>query len=282
MDPVALALVLLSACLHAGWNLLAKRLHGGFGVAWCYSFIGTLALTPLGLLWWRMAEPSLTPLHWGFLMGSAVLHVGYLVSLQKGYGLGDLSLVYPLARGTGPALATAMAVLFLGERPGPFTVAGTGLVALSAFGLAGRSFRVSPRAVRMGLLTGAFIACYTVWDATAVSRAGLAPILYLWLADALRTLILTPFAWRRKEELRRAWREGRGALIGVGILSPAAYLLVLEAFRLAPVSSVAPAREVSILIGAILGAGLLRETDAGRRLLSAAGMAVGVALLTRG
>lgn len=282
MDAVALALVLASAFLHAGWNLLAKRLHGGFGVAWCYSLVGTVALTPLGLAWWRIAEPSLTLVHWGFLFGSAVLHIGYMVSLQKGYGHGDLSLVYPLARGTGPALATIAAIAFLGERPGTLTLIGTGLVAASAFGLAGGSLKGSPDAVRMGLLTGAFIASYTVWDATAVARAGLAPILFMWLAGALRTVLLTPFAWRRRAEVRRAWREARSAVIGVGLLSPLAYLLVLQAFRMAPVSSVAPAREVSILITAVLGARLLREQDAGRRLASAAGMALGVALLTRG
>lgn len=282
MDPVALALVLTSAFLHAGWNLLAKRVEGGFGVAWSYSIIGAAALTPLGLAWSRSGDAWPSLVQWGFLAGSAVLHIGYMVSLQKGYGAGDLSLVYPLARGTGPALATVAAIAFLGERPGAFTLAGTALVALSAFGLAGGSLRGSPEAVRMGLLTGGFIASYTVWDATAVARAGLTPILFMWFAELIRVAILTPFAWKRRDEVRRAWRHHGWAVVGVGVLSPLAYLLVLQAFRLAPVSSVAPAREVSILIGAALGARLLREADAGRRLLSAAGMALGVALLTRG
>lgn len=282
MDPVALGLVLASAFLHAGWNLLAKGLRGGFGVAWCYSLVSAVLLMPIGVLWWARAGEPLGPLRIGFLVGSALLHVGYMVSLQKGYGVGDLSLVYPLARGTGPALATLFAVAFVGERPGVLTLTGTALVALSAFGLAGGSLRASPKAVRMGLLTGAFIASYTVWDATAVGRVGLAPILFMSITEAIRTLVLTPFAWRHRDEVRRVWREGRFALLGVGVASPAAYLLVLEAFRLAPVSSVAPAREVSILIGAVLGARLLGEGDAARRLLSAAGMALGVALLTLG
>lgn len=280
MDPAALTLVLASAGLHATWNLLAKRVRGAVGVAWVYAAVAALALTPVGLAAWRQASPSLTPLAWGFLIGSALLHIGYFVSLQRGYGAGDLSLIYPLARGSGPALATVAAVLALGERPGPPALAGTALVAGSAFALAGGGRGPVPfRAVRLGLTTGAFIAAYTVWDATAVSRVGVAPILYVWLSESVRALLLAPAAWARRAEVRRAWRETGRAMVGVGVLSPLAYLMVLQAFRLAPVSLVAPTREVSILATVILGTGLLGEGQARRRLAAGAGMAIGVALL---
>lgn len=282
MDPLALTLVLASAGIHAGWNLLAKRVLGGFGVAWAYAAVASLATLPLGIVAARSLDAPPSPLAWGFMAGSALLHVGYFVSLQRGYRLGDLSLVYPLARGSGPAMATLAAVAFLNERPGPLVVAGTVLVATAAFGLAGGAAAASGRAVRAGLLTGMFIAAYSVWDATAVARIGIAPLLYTWLSETMRALVLAPVAWLHRDEVRRAWRASRWALVGVGVLSPLAYLLVLYAFRLAPVSQVAPTREVSILIGVALGAGLLREGHVARRLMAAAAMAAGVAMLASG
>lgn len=282
MDPLALTLVLASAGIHAGWNLLAKRVLGGFGVAWAYAAVASLATMPLGIVAARTLDEPPSLLAWGFVTGSALLHVGYFVSLQRGYRLGDLSLVYPLARGSGPALATIAAVAFLNERPGPLVVAGTALVAIAAFGLAGGTSAGSGRAVRAGLATGLFIAAYSVWDATAVARVGIAPLLYTWLSETMRAVVLAPLAVRRREEVARAWRTSRWSLIGVGVLSPLAYLLVLYAFRLAPVSQVAPTREVSILIGVALGTGLLQEGHAARRLLAAAAMAAGVAMLASG
>jgi len=282
VDPLALTLVLASAGIHAGWNLLAKRVLGGFGVAWAYAAVASIATMPLGIAAARTLDEPPSLLAWGFVTGSALLHVGYFASLQRGYRLGDLSLVYPLARGSGPALATIAAVAFLNERPGLQVVVGTALVATAAFGLAGGRAAGSGRAVRAGLATGMFIAAYSVWDATAVARIGIAPLLYTWLSETIRAVVLAPAAWLRRDEVRRAWRASRWALVGVGVLSPMAYLLVLYAFRLAPVSQVAPTREVSILIGVALGTGLLQEGHVVRRLLAAAAMAIGVAMLASG
>jgi len=282
VDPLALTLVLASAGIHASWNLLAKRVLGGFGVAWAYAAVASVVTLPAGIVAARALDEPLPWLAWAFIVGSALLHVGYFVSLQRGYRLGDLSLIYPLARGSGPALATIAAIAFLGERPGLVVVLGTALIAASAFGLAGGRVAGSGRAVRAGLATGVVIAAYSVWDATAVARVGVAPLLYMWLSETARALVLAPVAWVRQDEVRRAWRASPRALIGVGVLSPLAYLLVLYAFRLAPVSQVAPTREVSILIGVALGTGLLQEGHALRRLLAAAAMAVGVAMLALG
>lgn len=282
MDPLALTLVLASAGIHASWNLLAKRVLGGFGVAWVYAAVASLATLPAGIVAARALDGPPSRLAWAFIVGSALLHVGYFVSLQRGYRLGDLSLIYPLARGSGPALAMIAAVAFLGERPGLLVVLGTTLVATAAFGLTGGRSAGSGRAVRAGLATGVFIAAYSVWDATAVARIGIAPILYMWLSETTRAVVLAPVAWLRRDEVRRAWRESRWALIGVGVLSPLAYLLVLYAFRLAPVSQVAPTREVSILIGVALGTGLLQEGHVARRLMAATAMAAGIAMLALG
>ncbi len=281
MDPLALTLVLTSAGLHATWNLLAKRVLGGASVTWAYATVGTLALTPAGLWAVRDGLGTMPPWTVTFVLGSAVLHMGYMLSLQRGYAAGDLSLVYPLARGSGPVLATAIAVVALGERPAPATYLGTALVAVSAFALVGGrpGTRADGRTVAFGLATGAFIASYTVWDAAAVARIGIVPILFAWWSEAARAALLTPWAWRDRRRLGAALRARPGAIVGVGVLSPAAYLLVLYAFQLAPVSLVAPTREVSILFTVVAGAGLLGEGGWRRRLAAGAGMALGVALL---
>lgn len=284
MDPLALALVLGSACLHAGWNLLAKRARGGFVVAWGYALVGTVALAPAGIWVLSRGGAVLSATTWGFVAVSALLHVGYFVSLQRAYGLGDLSLVYPLARGTGPALATLAAVAVLGERPGPLALLGAFTVAAAAFGLAlgarsGSSAGGASRALRGGVATGLFIAAYTLWDATAVTRAGVSPLAFAWLSEGVRAALLTPFAAARRAELRRVASSALLPVVGVGVASPLAYLLILYAFRLAPVSVVAPLREVSMLITVALGAGVLREGDLRRRAVAATTMAIGAALL---
>ena len=283
MNLLALALVLLSAFLHASWNLLAKRVASGAAFVWLLTALSAVVFAPFALyLIWR-DPPQLGFAEIGFICFSAVLHVGYMLSLQRGYRSGDLSLVYPLARGTGPALAVVGAVLLFGERPTAVALVGVALVVSGALVLAGgeRLFRSVPaRAAGYGLLTGLFIASYTLADAFAVTRLELHPLVFLWLAELVRVALLTPTALRRSPEVEHLWSNARREVLAVAVLSPLAYLLVLLAFRLAPVSYVAPAREISILIGAALGAGFLREGQLGRRLGAAAVMVVGVFALS--
>ena len=288
MSTVALALVLASAALHATWNLAAKRAGGATrGPAFVFAFSSATAIlyAPLALRWGGARVADVAPLAWVFVLGSAALHVGYFVALQRGYRVGDLSIVYPIARGVGPALATVGAIALLGERPSALALFGTLLVVGAAVALAtGRprpGARVGP-GVRWGLVTAVFIASYTLWDAFAVARVGVPPILFLWWSELARAALLAPVVLRRPDDLRHVLRHHRGAVATVALLSPLAYLLVLTAFTLAPVSLVAPAREVSVLIGALLGTTLLGEGGRRRRLSAAAAMVVGVALLARG
>ena len=285
MSALALALVLGSAGLHATWNLLAKRAAGGAGFTWLFASL-TFGLYALpALLYWRLEHPRLAPEMAPWIVGTAILHIGYFLSLQRGYRVGDLSLVYPLARGTGPLLATVLAVTLLGERPSALALAGTGCIVLSVFALSGgwpRRGRARGLGFGYGLLTGAFIAAYTLWDGYAVSRVGVAPLLYTWLSEGTRALLLTPLALRRWPEARREWRAHRLELVGIAVLSPLAYLMVLTALSFTPISYVAPAREISILLGTLLGARLLAEGRTAERLLAASGMVLGVVLLALG
>lgn len=271
-----------SACLHATWNLLAKRAKGGNGFLYLFTLLTLAVYGPAVLVYVMVVRPTFTLTHLAFAVGSGVIHVGYFVCLQRGYRVGDLSLVYPLARGSGPALAAVLAVVVLGERPDLRAVVGTAMVVLSVFVLTGGRGLLRPdrrAAVVYGLLTGLFIGCYTVWDGYAVGVLAAAPLLFTYSGEASRVLILSPWMARNRPEISAAWRDHRWEAIGVAVLSPLAYLMVLSAMRFTPVSLVAPTREISILIGTVLGTKLLAEGEGRRRLLGAAGMVIGVALL---
>lgn len=277
--------MLASAVLHASWNLLAKRARGGTGFLYLFSLLTVAVYGPVALVYVLVARPQFTLTHLAFALGSSVIHVGYFVFLQRGYKVGDLSLVYPLARGSGPALATLLAVLVLGERPGMQALAGTAIVVVSVFVLSGgRGLLAAERrsAVVYGLVTGLFIGIYTVWDGYAVGVLMAVPLLFTFTGEAGRVLVLAPLMAGRRTEIGAAWREHRLEALGVAVLSPLAYLMVLTAMRFTPISLVAPTREVSILIGALLGTRLLAEGEGNRRLLGAAGMVIGVALLATG
>lgn len=292
MTLFALALVLSAGFFHACWNLLAKRVGGGGApFVWLYTALSGLLYAPVAAAVLLLGEIRVGAAGLLFVVGTAVLHVGYFLSLQRGYAVGDLSVVYPLARGTGPLLASAGAVALFGERPGPVAALGILLIGGGVFVLAwepggGGGARDEPKkrrlAVAYGLLTGAFIACYTLWDKQAVSSLALSPILYYWAALSVQAALLAPVALRRKDEVRSAWRAYRREVLGVAVLSPLSYLLVLTALVFAPVSHVAPAREVGILIGTALGGGLLEEGDAPRRLGAAAAIVAGVVALALG
>jgi drug/metabolite transporter (DMT)-like permease len=205
--------------------------------------------------------------------------------LQRGYAVGDLSLVYPLARGTGPLLATAAAIVLFGERPSLLVIFGIALITAGVFVLTseGVSLRSGLGAgVFYGLMTGVFIAAYTIWDKQAVSALLIPPLLQSWATTIVTTLLLTPLAMGNRKKIMALWRDYKPEVLGVAILSPLSYILVLTALVFTPVSYVAPAREISILIGAAMGARLLSEGDSTRRLIAAAAMVVGVVALALG
>ena len=287
----ALGLVLVSGSLHATWNLLAKRASGdasGPAFVWLYSALSTVIFAPLAAGVVVFGGARLGVLGSLFVLGTGLLHVGYFLCLQQGYRVGDLSVVYPLARGTGPLLASGAGILFLGERAGPVAVVGILLIVAGVFLLAWEpsSGRKSPDGrwlgVAFGGLTGAFIATYTLWDKYAVSELLLSPVLYYWASLLVQTVVLLPVALRRRGEIRRAWSSRWPETLGVAVLSPLAYLLVLTALVFAPVSRVAPAREIGILVGTILGGGLLAEGGLGRRLLASLCMVSGIVALAVG
>jgi len=293
MSAQALALVLLAGLIHAGWNIMAKKTGGDARFAFFTSVWMFIVWAPLGLWLGWGAVPAWGAVEWAVVGVSAVLHVVYFVTLLRGYRAADLTVVYPLARGTGPLLSSIGAVLLLGEAvtlPGVLGVLGVVLgVVLIAGGArlwrpaASSAARVQlHRGLTYGLLTGVWIAAYTVVDGYAVKVLVLSPILVDYVGNAGRVLLLAPVAWRDRAATARLWRaQWRGALV-VGLFSPVAYVLVLYAVQQAPLSHVAPAREVSMLFAALIGGRLLGEGDRVVRVAGALLIGAGVVLLALG
>jgi len=281
MTLLALALVLSSAVVHASWNYLSKRVQGGAGFIWLMSCVTFVLYAPLALIVFLTNPFQISYLGW--MMGSAILHIFYFILLNRGYRTGDMSLVYPLARGTGPMISTLAAIVFLGERPTVVGVFGALLIGVGVVILTANPDKIknvnARCALRYALLTGVVIALYTLWDKQAVSAALIPPLLYDWGNNALRILFLTPYALTHRDEVRHHMRVHRWETFGVALLSPLSYILVLTALTFSPVSSIAPAREISILIGTFMGAKLLAEGDSSRRLAAASVMLVGIVVL---
>lgn len=286
MSFLALILVLAAAFIHASWNLLVKRVGGGPTFIWLFGTLSIIFYAPFVVLIVLLQKPHFGPIELLFITGSGIIHIGYFVVLQKGYRVGDLSLVYPLARGTGPTIATIGAIVILGERPSALGLAGAILVITSLFIFTGGpgALRRSGNhaAVLFGLLTGVFIATYTLWDKRAVSTLMIPPLIQDLGSAAIRSIFLAPIAVKRPAEVRALWTNYRWEVVGVAVLSPLAYVLVLTAMSFTPVSYVAPAREISIVIGALMGARLLSEEHASRRLIAAGTMVIGIVALTLG
>jgi len=285
MAPLALALVLASSVVHATWNLLSKKVNGGIPFIWLVAALATAFYAPLVACFVLWKHPYIGPVQVAFMLGSGTLRIFYFRSLQKGYRTGDLSMVYPLARGSGATLATLGAILLLGERPSPLAVAGAGTILGGVF-LIARSNAATPggfhphQGIRYALLTGLFIAGYTLVEKQGVSKAVLVPPLLLdYGALVTRALFLAPLAYQRRAEVAEHWREHRWPTIGVALLSPLAYVLVLVALTMAPVYYVAPARELSILFGVVFGASLLAEGNVRARLAGAILMMAGFTAL---
>jgi drug/metabolite transporter (DMT)-like permease len=279
MPLSALLAVLLAAAAHATWNLEAKRAAGARHFVLLYSAAAVALYTP-AVLWivWH-ERPQFTVIHWVALFATGCLHLGYSLLLQAGYRVSDLSLVYPLARGSGPLLSFFAAVLLLGESISWLSIAGVLLIVsgiLLVTGITSEQHKAPRLGILFGLATGVFIAAYTINDGWAVKILLISPIIVDYTGNLLRALVLSPRAWRDGGQARAELRQYLRPVLTVALLGPLGYILVLYAMRVAPVSHVAPARELATLVGTYFGARLLRERAAPARIAGAACIVIGV------
>ncbi len=288
MTGLALGLVLASAFIHASWNFLLKKSGGGTGLITAATSLSLVIYAPLAVAAVYFQAYKFEWIHLALMLGTGIIHTAYFLLLDRAYRSGgDLSIVYPLARSTGPLITIVVAVALLGERPEPVQIGGALLIGASALLLTGNPFAwhksEARHAVGFALLTGCMIATYTIWDKASVATYLIPPLLYDWGANAFRCTVMLPLTHiRYPGTMATAWRERRGVVIVIAILSPLSYLLVLTAMVFTPVSLVAPAREVSILFAALMGAHFLREGALARRAVAAIGMALGIAGLALG
>ena len=267
----AIALVVGSALLHASWNLVVKKSGDRLIAAGAQMLLGAAVSTPIAI---SLGIPFRA---WPFLIATSLVHTGYVVSLVAGYDRGDLSVVYPVARGTAPILVTVGAALFLDDTPG-----GVGIVAIALVvgGIFVVGIRGRPKGTGWALLTSVFIAGYTMIDGAAVRHLD-ESVAYTLTAFMTMTLAIVPVViWRRgwstvSSVVRVEWRTHLLA----GVASAVAYVMVLTAALTAPLGLVSALRETSVVFGALGGWLILKESMGWRRLRGAVLIAFGIFLL---
>lgn len=289
MTTLALILVLLSAVAHATWNFLAKRAtNQEVFIWWVLISISVLLLPLAAILIWRypISYPG-----WWFIFGTVVLHALYFVFLGRSYTYADLSLAYPVARGTGAALLVpVIGALVLKEIITTLAIVGIISVVLGIFTVYWwgqfqkflhdpfRFFREA--GARYALLTGLVIAVYSVWDKMGVSYVN--PFLYMYFLVLGSTLFLAPYICRihGTKAIRIEIKRKTGSIIISGFLMFIAYGLILFALQFSRVSYISPAREVGIVIGVLFGTLMLGEPFGKGRILGSCLIVFGLVLIS--
>ncbi|MDQ3928045.1 MAG: DMT family transporter [Chloroflexota bacterium] len=285
MNATIVGLLLLSALVHAAWNLLAKRSLDKQAFLWLASLVSLGAFVGPFMLLSRPVPPEA----WPVILLSGVLEAVYFLLLGSAYQRGDLSLVYPLARGSAPLFVVMFAALFLGEQVRWTGLLGIGLVVAGIYtlhlkvlnlrGLLAPFLSLKERPSQIALLTGLTIGSYSVADKVGVGYAG--PISYLFLVFSVCSIVLLPYMWAVKAHaVRREWRDNRLSVLAVGVMSLCGFLLVLLALTTSQVSYVSPVREVSVVFGAILGTLVLREPFARVKLAGSVLIFAGIVLIS--
>jgi drug/metabolite transporter (DMT)-like permease len=276
--PLAvLPLVLLAAVFHATWNALLKASENPLALATRAVTWGTVvSLPPVAAAWFVAGRPGLPLAGWLIALASAVLELVYFISLSTAYQRGELSVVYPIARGTAPLLAVLVGLLLLGERL--HATAGLGVVALLAGIWAVRRPAAAGSALWPALLTGLMIAAYTSLDRIGV-RLG-PPWIYGWLLWLFGAIFLIVWTSVRRVPGSRLSDEPKLS-VTVGVLMTAAYFMILFALSVAPLAIIAPLRESAIVLVTAWGIWRLGERrGAWLRVAGALAIVAGIALLT--
>jgi multidrug transporter EmrE-like cation transporter len=294
MAAVAIGLALAAAAIHGTWNVLVKVSGDPMNTFRRGTVFAAVVITPITLVVWSISgRPSLTPAAAGLAALSALLELAYLVLLSAAYNRGELSVVYPIARGSAPLLSVGVGLGLIGERLTPVQMAGVALLLLGI--LAVTLPQTSGRATVPALLTGVAIAAYSAVDRVGVRLS--TPWLYGWLLIVLLAIGVVIWGWatsRGTGPPERPEAQQGGSPTGgvppqpvrwsqaavIGIFMWGGYLLVLAALSIAPLSVVAPVRETAIVAVAVWGVWKLRERrGAALKLLGAGATLVGVALL---
>lgn len=257
MSLTVMIVVLIAALLHASWNYLVKRTddkHMSMSAVVCGHTpfaVAAIFCTPI---------PKLDSLP--YVIAGAVLHTGYQIFLLYSYRIGDLSQVYPLARGVAPLVVAGISVMLLGVNLSKFELAavvmiGTGIMSLT-FVRRSDGLRNS-RSATLAIITGGFIAAYSLVDGLGARKAGTALGFYSWLSVFNAIIFATIIRLIRPGLIKKVVFQNWRLFLGGGCASFTAYALVIWAFTLAPIALVTALRETSIIFALLLGVCVLNE-----------------------
>jgi drug/metabolite transporter (DMT)-like permease len=279
MPPIAIALLFFSAILHTTWNLLLKQTDDKYIATWWAVLVGSLLFLPVLFFTGLPAKET-----WVLLVASVCIEVVYYALLSAAYTDSDFSLVYPLARGTAPAFIALWSVWFLGETLSPGGLAGLIIVVLGLLIVGGSGLFITPekphvKGILQALTIALLISFYSAIDGAAVKQTSALPyaVLVFFLAPAFASpVVIKRYGWQR---LTSVWKTNRNRLILIGLLTVCAYLLVLAAYSMAPISYSGAIREVSVVLGAFAGWRFLNEKLGGWRLFGSTVIFLGILVI---
>ncbi len=276
MTLSAFLLVLAAAVVHALWNLVAKKLSGNIGVFWVGLSLAAMLLAPLAMLAGTMPEPDGLP----FMLATGALHAVYFSLLAFSYQHGEMSVVYPLARGTGVAGTALVAGTLIGERISLLGATGIGLVCggILLIGLREIVSGSHPRSYVLAVLVGLTSTGYSIVDKLGVAHVD--PLVYVTGLAGFAAIFQAPYVLARfRPQCLDAWANRKVQSLGIGLASMLTYLVILYAFQLSNASYVVAVREVSIVVVAILSVTVLKEVMTAQRIFAIALILAGVLLV---
>ena len=286
MSGLALGIVLVAAFLHAGWNYLSKKSKRKIVFIWWFLLIAAILYFPMFLYFWPRTNISNTG--WIYIAVTGVLHALYFWFMGGAYERGDLSLVYPLSRGSGPLFVPFLAVFLIHEKLSLLGAIGIALIIFGIYVLHLQSFSrqsffvpfkaLGSSASLWALCTGGTIAAYSLVDKVGVSLVY--PPVYIYLMLFITFILLSPYVLtKERAKLKEEWHINKGAILAAGFLVVFTYMMVLFAFRMSKVSYVVAVREVSIILSALYGIIWLGEKHAKQKLTGSVFIFLGVILI---
>jgi len=275
MPLFAFLLVILAATLHALWNFATKKVSGNLSVIWIGLVLATIAIIPF--LFFLSPEQIFVTKAWPFILATGLIHAVYFFAVAKTYEHGDISVVYPIARGSGIAGTAIIACLLLQEKISSVGTVGILLISLGTL-LLGLTNIHQKRGIFFSLLVAVMIIGYSIVDKLGVGI--IHPIGYIFGLVLLTTVFLAPYILiNKRQELLSAMKNMKKYSLIIGLGSGGTYLIILFVFQMAPVSYVVAARELAVAIGALLGFIFLKEQFSAQKALGIMGIVIGMILI---
>ena len=271
MPPLGLALIVVAAFVHVIPHATIKRAGDRDVFVWWMLLGNAVIYSPLLLI-----QVPRTRVAWGIILASGVIETVYLLAISRAYALGNLSVVYPIARGSAPLFLLVASIAILAERPTAYGIAGIVLISVGIYGALGGGLP-SGAALGWSLLSGLMTATYTTVDKIGIEFVQ--PLVYIYLVLVVTAVIYTPIVLVRRRTRASAAPGWRSVLIAA-VTMPLAYALVLTAMRLGmPASYAGSLREMSVIVAAAIGVGFFGETITPLRVAGACSIAAGIALI---